>query len=211
MKTTGIFYDILDKKRLKLLPLFKFFKKDFYLGGGTALSLQIGHRDSLDFDFFGKEEIDVKKIFSLLKNVFKGHKILKIQEEKNTLTVLIDGAIKVSFFGYPYKLLNKTIDGENIRLASIQDIGCMKLSAITSRASSKDYIDLYYILQKIKLGDLLDGVLRKFNDLDKNLILKSLVYFKDVKVEAVKFKHNNYVDFEKVKEFLKRQVILSWI
>jgi len=202
-----MFYNILDQKRLKILPLLKSFKKDFYLGGGTALALQIGHRDSLDFDFFGSSEIDAKKLFISIKNVFKEYKVLKIQEDQDTLTVLIDGTIKMSFFSYPYRLLNKTIDEENIRLASIKDIGCMKLSAVTGRASSKDYIDLYYILQKMKLSDLLEGVLIKFNDLDKNLILKSLVYFKDIEKEPIKFKNNNYIDFEKVKEFLKKKVV----
>ena len=201
-----MFYNILDQKRLELLPFFKSFKKDFYLGGGTALALQIGHRDSLDFDFFGQKEIDTKKLFIVLKKVFKKHKVLKIQEESNTLTVLVDNSTKMSFFGYPYNLLNKTVDEDNMRLASIEDIGCMKLSAVTGRASNKDYIDLYYILQKIGLRDLLEEALRKFDDLDRNLILKSLVYFKDIKVEAIKFRNNNYIDFKEVKEFLEKEV-----
>lgn len=206
-----MFYNILDEKRLKLLPFFKGFKKDFYLGGGTALALQIGHRDSLDFDFFGPRETDTSKLFVKIKDDFKERKILKIQEGADTLTVLIDDSIKISFFGYPYKLIDKIIEEENIRLASIKDIGCMKLSAITGRASSKDYIDLYYILQKIKLGDLLPAASQKFHDIDRSLILKSLVYFKDINMEAVRFKNNSYVDFEEVKEFLKREVIKTKI
>lgn len=201
-----MFYNILDKKRLKLLSLFKGFKKDFYLGGGTALALQIGHRDSIDFDFFGPEKIDTKKLFVRIKEIFKGHGFLKIQEEGNTLTVLVNSSVKISFFGYPYKLIDKIVEEENIRLASIKDIGCMKLSAITSRASNKDYIDLYYILQKIELRDLLEAAPEKFHDLDRNLILKSLIYFKDVSMEAIRFKNNNYVDFEVVKEFLKKEI-----
>jgi len=55
-----MFYNILDKKRLDILPLFKNFKRDFYLAGDTSLALQIGHRDSVDFDFFGPENIDTK-------------------------------------------------------------------------------------------------------------------------------------------------------
>lgn len=201
-----MFYSILDQKRLKLLPLFKNFKKDFYLGGGTALALQIGHRDSLDFDFFSPKEIDNRKLFIELKKIFDEHKVLKILEEANTLIILVDGNIKISFFGYPYKLIDKIIEEENIKLASIKDIGCMKLSAVTGRASNKDYIDLYYILRKIGLGDLLQRALEKFPDLDRNLILKSLIYFEDVSLEAVKFKNNNYVDFEEVKGFLKKEV-----
>ena len=132
--------------------------------------------------------------------------VLKIQEEKNTLTVLVDGDIKLSFFTYKYKLLNKLIDEENLRLASVEDIGCMKFSAITGRATNKDYIDLYYILQNIKLEDLLKKAKEKFSDLDENLILKSLVYFDDIDIEPIIFKNDNYVDFKDVASFLKKEV-----
>jgi predicted nucleotidyltransferase component of viral defense system len=201
-----MFYNILDKKRLDLLPFFKNFKKDFYLGGGTALALQMGHRDSVDFDFFGKEDIDTKKLFDFIKEIFKEHKISKIQEERNTLGILIDGSVKLSFFGYKYDLVNKFVEEENFRLASVDDIACMKFSAITGRASNKDYIDLYYILQKLDLADLLEKAAQKFPDIDRNLILKSLVYFDDIAMEPIIFKNNNYVEFEEVKEFLKTEV-----
>jgi len=201
-----MFYNILDKQRLKILPLFKSFKKDFYLGGGTALALQIGHRDSVDFDFFTKQDIDTKNLFQKLKQAFTEHQMSKIQETGNTLTVLVDESIKLSFFSYKYKLVNKPIEQENMRLASVEDIGCMKLSAITGRASNKDYIDLYYILQNLKLKDLLKKLSKKFPDLDRNLVLKSLVYFQDINIEPINFKNNNYVGFEQVKSFLKQAV-----
>lgn len=201
-----MFYDILDKKRLDLLPFFKNFKNNFYLGGGTALALQIGHRDSLDFDFFKEGEINPAKLFNDLEEFFIGHHLLKIQEEKNTLGLIVDDDIKLSFFGYRYQLIKELIDEENVALASIEDVGCMKLSAITGRASNKDYIDLYYILQRVKLEDLLKMASEKFTDLDRNLILKSLVYFEDVNLGRIAFKNNNHVDFEEVKEFLKEKV-----
>ena len=201
-----MFYDILDQKRRDLLPLFKNFKKDFYLAGGTALALQIGHRDSIDFDFFKEGEIDTQKLFGDLGDTFKGHHLLKVQEERNTLGLIVDDSINLSFFGYRYKLIKESIEEENLRLASAEDIGCMKLSAITGRASNKDYIDLYYILQNISLTDLLVKSSEKFPDLDRNLILKSLVYFEDVTLEPIIFKNNNHADFEEVKTFLEEKV-----
>src|SRR3989338_4314081 len=161
-----MFYNILDKKRLSILPLFRNFKNSFYLAGGTSLALQIGHRDSVDFDFFSKEDINTKELFELLRKIFKGHKLLKIQEEPNTLTVLIDESIKISFFTYKYKLIDKIIRDENITYASIQDIACMKLSAITGRASNKDYIDLYFILKLFSLSNLLGKSQDKYPELD---------------------------------------------
>lgn len=201
-----MFYNVLDKKRLDILPLFKNFKKDFYLAGGTALAFQIGHRDSVDFDFFSQNDIDTVKVFEWIKDVFIGHEILKIQEEKNTLSLLVDENIKLSFFTYKYGTVNDLVDEENFNLASFEDIGCMKLSAITGRASNKDYIDLYYILQKMKLCDLLEKASIKFPDVDKNLILKSLVFFEDIKKEPIRFRNGNHVEFKEVERFLQKEV-----
>lgn len=201
-----MFFNILDQKRLDILPFLKHFKNDFYLAGGTALALQIGHRDSMDFDLFREEDIDTEKLFEKLRQVFKGHILLKIQEEVNTLTILIDESIKLSFFTYKYKLIEKAINDENLTLASITDIGCMKLSAITGRATRKDYIDLFFILKTLPLSKLLDKAHEKYSELDRNLILKSLIYFEDVTQENIIFKNNNDIAFEEVKEKLKSEV-----
>jgi hypothetical protein len=201
-----MFYNILDQKRLTILPLLKFFKKEFYLAGGTGLALQIGHRDSIDFDFFSLKDVDTYKVFSNIKKIFFEHKILKIQEEKNTLTVLVDENIKLSFFTYPYKLLNKTINEPNLNIASITDIALMKFSAITSRATNKDYIDLYFIFHSIPFKKILSVLNKKLPDLDVNLVLKSLVYFKDIKKEPIKFKNNRNIDFKVVESFFEREI-----
>ncbi|MCD4694007.1 nucleotidyl transferase AbiEii/AbiGii toxin family protein [bacterium] len=201
-----MFYDILDKKRKEVLPLLGKFKKEFYLAGGTSLALQLGHRDSIDFDFFKFENLNTKKLFEEIKKVFKNYKITKIQEEENTLTILINKNIKVSFFSYKYPLLKKLIKGEYLTLASIEDIASMKLSAIISRATNKDYIDMYFILKKIKLEKILKLAQKKFPEIDQNLILKSLVYFKDVNIEPIIFKHNKEINFEKIKKYLIKEV-----
>ncbi|MBI4235120.1 nucleotidyl transferase AbiEii/AbiGii toxin family protein [Candidatus Peregrinibacteria bacterium] len=201
-----MFLKILDKKRSNILPLFESFKKDFYLAGGTALALQIGHRDSIDFDFFSKKSIDTNKLFANLKEIFKNHQILKVHEEKNTLTVIIEKDIKLSFLTYPYTLIDKLIETENFKMASIREIGCMKLSAITGRATLKDYIDLYFILEKIKLAELLSLAQKKFPDLDTNLILKSLVYFEDLEKGPIKFENNNKINIKEIKKFFEKKV-----
>lgn len=198
-----MFYNILDKKRFELLPLFKSLKKDYYLAGGTALALQIGHRDSIDFDFFSNKNINTDKLFKKLITIFFGHKLIKVQEEPDTLSVIIDESVKLSFLTYMYDLIDNSIEEDNLRLASIGDIGCMKLSAVTGRASKKDYIDLYYIFHIISLGDLLKKASEKFPILDNNLILKSLVYFNDVVNEPILFKNDNYIEFDEVKIFLE--------
>ncbi|MFA5432396.1 MAG: nucleotidyl transferase AbiEii/AbiGii toxin family protein [Candidatus Paceibacterota bacterium] len=204
-----MFYNVLDKKRREILPLFKSLKKDFYLAGGTALALQIGHRDSVDFDFFSKKNIDTEEIFKKIKKIFSGHKIVKVREEENTLTVIIDNAIDLSFFTYKYKLIKPLIKEDYFNLASIEDIGCMKFSAIVGRKSNKDYIDLYYILQKIKFKDLLELSSKKFPELDGSLITKNLVYFKDIESSPIKFRNGNKVSLREVEKSIKRILILN--
>lgn len=201
-----MFYNILDEKRKNILSLFELFKGDFYLAGGTALALQLGHRDSVDFDFFSEKDFDTRDLFEKLKEIFKDHKIRKVQDEKNTLTVIIDEDIKLSFFTYKYPLLNSLIFEKYIKLASVEDIACMKLSAIVSRSTEKDYVDLYFILQDNKLAKLLELSQKKFPSLDANLIIKSLTYFNDLIEEAIIFKNDKNVSLDKVKIFLMKVV-----
>lgn len=202
-----MFYDILDQKRIEILPLFRFFKEKFYLAGGTGLALQLGHRDSVDFDFFTEDHFDTFKLYTEILEIFNGKKILKTLEEKDSLNIIIDDVIKLSILRYPYPLLKPAIDEEYLRIASVEDIGCMKLSVITNRSMEKDYIDLYFILKKISLRDLLSQMQGKMPDLDQNFVLKSLVYFDDVSPEEILFKNNSAVQFFDVKDFLKKQVI----
>ncbi len=198
-----IHWDILDSKRKKVLPLLKVFT-NFYLAGGTALALQIGHRDSIDFDFFSLKEFDEESLLQKCQKIFKNN-VNCIQKEKNTLTIIVNDEVKISFFAYNYLLLNPLEKTEYFQLASLEDILCMKFSAVVGRATKKDYIDLYYLLQKISLSRGLELLSEKMPSLDINLTLKSLIYFEDILEEPILFMDKG-VKFEKVKKFLKKEV-----
>jgi hypothetical protein len=200
------YWDILDQNRVDILPLFKGFKDDFYLAGGTALALQLGHRDSIDFDFFSEKSFSTENLTQEVEQIFRHHKVAKIQQEKDTLTFVINDTIKISFFSYPYKLINPLLDEDNFKMASLNDIGAMKLSAITSRSVLKDYVDLYFILHKISIEELSKLTKEKFPTIDINLILKSLVYFDDIQEEPILFKHEGDISFESVKKYLSETV-----
>lgn len=200
-------YNILDEKRRAILPKLSELKSEFYLAGGTALALQIGHRDSVDFDFFTQDNIDTQELFEKVIDIFTEHKVLKTQEEHNTLSIVIDNNIRISFFTYKYPLIGSLIDEPYLHLAPIEDIACMKLSAITSRATNKDYIDLYFILKQMNLEELLELAKIKYPNLDTNLILKSLVYFDDLEEEPIVFKEDNETNWEEIKEVLKNAVL----
>ena len=202
--------NILDQKRQQLLPNIATVGENFYLAGGTALALQIGHRDSIDFDFFIQGDIDTNVVWSKIESVFKGYTLQKTQDELNTVSCIIDENIRLSFFGYNYPLLQTPLEANGLHLASIIDIGCMKLSAITSRATLKDYVDLYFILQQVSIVELLESVSKKFPTLDQGLILKSLVYFDDIIPEPILFMPGFEVSLEEVRLCLIEHVKNYW-
>jgi hypothetical protein len=201
-----IFYNILDRERFDMLSLFSFLKNDFYLAGETGLAFQFGHRDSVDFDFFTDKEVKMDSLFNGLKVNFEGRKLKKIQEDKDTLTILIDNNVKVSFFRYEYPLINNLIETDYFKIASIEDIGCMKCAAILSRSLLKDYIDLYFIIKRVGLKNLLNYCLKKFEDIDISLILKSLMYYDDMIKEKINFKDGNVIKLEEVEILLRGEV-----
>jgi len=203
----NIHWDILDEKRKEILPLLLDFKKqEFYLAGGTGLALQIGHRDSIDFDFFIHGDFDTSKLISQIESLFSKHLVQITQDEKNTVSCVIDNKVQLSFFGYKQDTVSPLIQTQYFNIASIIDIGCMKLAAITSRSVEKDYVDLYFIFQTIQPKKLLSFCSTKYPTLDQNLILKSLVYFDDIQKEPILFKEGHFVSFDGIKQFLQKEV-----
>lgn len=206
IKTTGniyeklMHYEILDSERKELLPKFARLKDKFYLAGGTALALQLGHRKSQDFDFFTGEKFNEQRLQLQLNDVLAGRPLKVLQQEWQTVEMLA-GNIKISFFYLPYPLLQPTVNDENLRLASVVDIGCMKLNAITSRSVSKDFVDLYYICQQVALPLLLKNAGQQMPALNENVVLKSLVYFDELQIEPLEFLPGKEISIEKIKKF----------
>ena len=116
-------------------------KENFYLAGGTALSLWYGHRESVDLDFFRYKSFDPEKLRSKI-SLFK---VTKIAE--NTLYGDLND-VSVSFFSFPYKNLAEFGEYKGFKIASKLDIALMKLNAIAKRSTKKDFVDLYFLLKK---------------------------------------------------------------
>lgn len=191
----------LPLKTAKLLQLFAKKKPDFlssfYLSGGTALSLQLGHRESKDLDFFNKKSFAPDVIEQQL------HPFGTLSETelaKGTLNTYLDG-VKLQFLEYPYRLLEPQVVWEGINLSSTIDIACTKLQTVGMRGSKKDFIDLYFLLQQYKLKTLLDYTKKKYaeSDYSETHILKSLVYFDDADVQPMPRMHKD-VSWEQVKK-----------
>lgn len=130
------------------------FASRFYLAGGTALALRLGHRCSVDLDFFSNtDEIGQKTRREILDALSPLSPQALEDVMGNLLLVLRD--MHVGFFSYSYPLLAPTESVEGVALAGMLDIGLMKLDALISRGSRKDFYDLYFILQHMPLTELL--------------------------------------------------------
>jgi len=121
--------------------IFNNFNSEYYLAGGTAIALQVGHRESIDLDYFINENIDTLKLKNLISDSFKSQKIEFTFEEKNTLWCAIDG-VKISFISRFDPLISEVLIIDDFRLAQVNDLVVMKLSAICGREEYKDYFDL---------------------------------------------------------------------
>lgn len=181
-----MYKEVINKKTERLLKEIEKqdILKNFYLAGGTALALQIGHRKSIDLVWFSRDSFSTNKLKNSLKTLGK----LKVDEEmEDTLNCSLDG-VKLSFFEYPYKVLFPFVDySKNIKLADKRDIACMKINAASSRGSKKDFIDIYFLLKEYSLKELLELFNRKYKDIDYNRlhILKSLSYFEEAENEPM--------------------------
>jgi hypothetical protein len=154
----------------------------FVLYGGTAVALYLGHRRSVDFDFFRSEPLDKKELeasFEFMRDA------QTIQEDENTLVVIAQmpsGPVKVSFFGdLSIGRINEPLQTKDSTLlvASLEDLLAMKLKAIMDRAEAKDYRDISAILSA---GVSLEKALAAFAKIyrkDPGLPLRAMGFFKD--------------------------------
>lgn len=156
----------------------------FYLGGGTAVALQLGHRKSVDLDWFTKERIaDPIRLAKEIQNAKIS--FITLQIDRGTLHGSISG-VRVSLLEYRYPLLQRTVPGKqyHCQLASLDDLACMKLSAISQRGSKKDFIDIYALGRKHRpLSAMLDLYQRKFKIKNIAHVIYGLSYFDDAEQE----------------------------
>lgn len=145
------------------------------LVGGTALALQLGHRRSDDLDLFGAWEEGVS-LEEELRDC--GGRVVREGGRGRLRFFTVDG-IKVDCAAYAYPWLRPAVEEERIRLAGVEDIAAMKLSAVTNRGTKKDFVDLFFLLQRFSLSEMLGWYQEKYESGSVYLVLRSLVYFED--------------------------------
>jgi hypothetical protein len=160
-------------KKIQSIPLFCRLR----LVGGTALALQIGHRNSIDLDLFGTMNFSQEELEHELKNNSLTYTIRSCS--KLIRTIMIEN-VKVDFVDYSMvKWLEPQIEWNGIHLAGLKDIGAMKISAIAGRGTKKDFIDLFFLLKYFDLTQLIEFYQHKFDIDDIFHVVRSLTYFED--------------------------------
>jgi Domain of unknown function (DUF1814). len=201
--TPAFFPQTLPIHTARLLRLFEEKRPDFltqfYLSGGTALSLQLGHRESEDLDFFSELPFQPQQIEQQIQSLGT---LSQTELAKGTFNTFLDG-VKLQFLEYPYPLLEPFGDWHGIQLSSVIDIACTKLQTVGMRGSKKDFVDLYFLLKKYPLESLLAFTREKYckSDYSETHILKSLVYFADADGQPMPRMHVN-VSWEQIKKEL---------
>lgn len=154
---------------------------DLRLVGGTSLALQIGHRKSVDLDFFGHLPIPSAEV-ELALQAF-GPVTIRGRGQRIQGYAVAD--VLVDFVDYPYPWLGPPVQSEGLRLASCRDIAAMKLAAITNRGSKKDFIDLAFLLEAFTLAEMLAFYEEKFADGGLFTVCKSLSFFDDADADPM--------------------------
>ncbi len=179
--------EVLTPDGIKIWSLLNKFD-GFYLAGGTGLALQIGHRISVDFDFFSDKEIDTN-LLAKTKRVFEGLSVSSSINNPNELTVFVDN-VKVSFIKYPFPVIEKFHVLDGINVMSVKEIGATKAYTIGRRGTYKDYVDLYYIISEnhASLKEIIDCADIKFgSEFNSRLFLEQLIFLDDIEDIEIKF------------------------
>lgn len=178
--------------------------RHFYLAGGSAAALHLGHRISVDLDFFTSQTFNTDSMISRLSDFGK----VTVQQSGTDTFVGLVSKTQVSFFHYPYSVLETPAEYHGIRVASLLDIALMKITAISQRGKRRDFVDLYYICHSgYALDDLLKQMPRKFPTLNypSYHLMRALVYFDDAENDP-RLKMLKPYNWREIKSYFESQV-----
>ena len=158
--------------------------RPFYLAGGTATALHLGHRISVDLDFFGPDPFDAEVLAGRLVDL--GRFRLESLAPDTLLGFFED--VRISFFRYRYSLVDQPLILLDTSVLGLGDLAAMKVEAIGQRGTRRDFIDLYFICRsRMALTEALEWHRRKFVGLNVNVVhlIKALAYFEDAEADPM--------------------------
>lgn len=185
----------------KLAPLAR--RYEAVLAGGTGLALRLGHRISVDFDFFTPKKVPVRRLLTEIQHL--GLKPEVDLEKDNTFICTFPDS-KFSLFRYPYPFLGTDVF-EGVSVASVLDIASMKVAAIAQRGAKRDFIDLYYVLQDIPFGKVAETLHSRYGTaLSAATLGKAFVFFDDAEDSPDPVYIGGGVKWEAVKRYYVKHV-----
>ncbi len=197
-----MYKEILNTNQIALLPTMAQFKREYYLVGGTAIALYLGHRRSIDFDMFRYASINHKKnLDKLSKAGFQCMVTRRVDEQMN----LVVNGVKVTFFQYPFMVEPTEKFGNYFRLPSLLQLAAMKAYALGRRSKWKDYVDLYFLLKDhFTIAQISECATDLYGELYSEKLFRSqLCYFEDVDyTEQVEYMISNPPTDEQIKQSL---------
>lgn len=197
--------EVLKSKQKEIWPGLRVFK-DFYLVGGTALALQIGHRVSVDFDLFSEEPFSAR-LYSKIRREFLACHISRLINLPHQLTVKVND-VKIDFVYDKFKFVEPPIKFQGVKIAAIPEIAAMKAYTLNFRGSNKDYVDLYFILKEkySTLSQIREIAEKKYGDeFNFRLFLEQLLYLEETKKAQIEFLKKE-VSEEAAKRFFKGEI-----
>jgi predicted nucleotidyltransferase component of viral defense system len=148
-------------------------KYGLYLAGGTALIFYLGHRTSLDFDFYIEKNFKKEKLTKIFRKELMNRGLnVEVEEDEENTCFLVVNNIHLLCFYYPYPLIGKLKKFNNILIASIQDISVMKALAIGQRGTKRDFIDIYYLIKIFGLKKFFLGQRKNIQNIQKWFFLR---------------------------------------
>ncbi len=196
--------EILTKEQVEMLPIVAKFSRQFALVGGTAIALQIGHRESIDFDLFTIHDKPFKNQ-ELRKKISEMRKIDSVVVNKLGEFTFVINNVKFTFFQYPFELTYTEKLDDIIRMPDLLTLAAMKAHALGQRAKWKDYVDLYFIMKDFHgLNEIIKKAKKLFgNEFNTKMFKVQLSYFDDVSyAEKVVYKKGFEVADDEIKKAL---------
>ena len=200
-----MYKDILSDRQLELLPWMVKFRREYYLVGGTAIALHIGHRRSVDFDLFKLDRLNHKKNLDKIVSGGFAHQVTRRVEEQMNLIV---NGVKVTFFQYPFPIQTEDNFENVFRMPSLLTLAAMKAYALGRRSKWKDYVDLYFLLKGYhSLEEVSGRACEIFGELfSEKLFRAQLSYFDDVDyAEDVEYLVEDPPSNDEIKRFLTQE------
>jgi len=174
----------------------------FYLVGGTALALQLGHRISIDLDLFTTETFNKENLVEVLEE----HYNVTLESEGKSMIITYIDQIKVDFVKMNYPILFPPLLVEGVRMLDIKDIAPMKLKAIVQRGSKKDFFDIYFLSQIMPMLSIIELFQKKFKQHEIFHVIKSLTYFEDAENYPDPMVFDKKITWRKVKISIQQEV-----